>query len=133
MKKLLIILLALLLNFGLFAQESVKAKISSLDKVETVVEGLTTSSSEGSDDFPVYQYGVKKTMHFDKLYMLLVRHDIESSNPDIYITVELVDTNMKSTLYEMVRLMRVSGKTSEGRYSIKLQDVNSILIVRKGY
>jgi hypothetical protein len=67
------------------------------------------------------------------LYMILVRHDLQASDPDIYISVELIDMDDRSSIFEMAKFMRVSGSTGEGSFSIRLKDVNTMQVMRKGY
>ena len=107
--------------------------IVDLDDMATVIENTTTSSSDGSGSFPVYLYGDKQMKKFDDLYMILVRHDLEASDPNIYISVELIDMDDRSSVYEMAKYMRVSGSAESGPFSIKIKDINTLQVVRKGY
>ena len=130
--------LAALLSFSflmlaVFAKDPVKARIVDLEDVATVIENTTTSSSDGSGSFPVYLYGEKQMKNFDNLYMILVRHDLEASDPNIYISVELIDMDDRSSVYEMAKYMRVSGSAESGPFSIKIKDINTLQVVRKGY
>lgn len=134
MKKALSVLSLVLLITAVNAQNhSSKLKIVDLENVATVIDKASTSSSEGQDDFPVYQSGVKQTKKFDDLYMILVRHDLSPSDPNIYICVELIDMNDQSSVYEMAKYMRISGATESGPFSIKVKEINSMQIIRKGY
>ena len=127
-------LFVLLFFTGAFAQEAeVNAKITDLEKVTTRVENLTTSSSMKPDEFPVFQNGTQMTMHFSDLYMILVRHDLKASDPNLYMCVELVTPDDQSTLCEVAKYMRFSGETESGSFSIKVKEINAIEIVRKGY
>ncbi len=110
-----------------------KVKIVDLENVKTVVDNATTSSSTGMDDFPVYQNGVQELMHLDDFYMILVRHDQKASDPNLYVVVELLDMEHKSSIYEMARYMRFSGSSEAGPFSIKVKDINTLEILRKGY
>lgn len=117
-----------------FAQgQGVKVKFVDLENVKTVVDNATTSSSTGMDDFPVYLNGVQELMHLDDLYMILVRHDQKASDPNLYVVVELLDMEHKSRMYEMARHMRFSGSSDAGPFSIKVKDINTIEVLRKGY
>ncbi len=128
------VLTLLLLITALNAQDHAsKLRIVDLENVATVIDKATTSSSEGQDDFPVYQQGEKQIMKFADLYMILVRHDLSASDPNIYICVELIDRNDNSSVYEMAKYMRISGATESGPFSIKVKDINSMQILRKGY
>ncbi|MCP4309873.1 MAG: hypothetical protein GY790_01300 [Bacteroidetes bacterium] len=134
LKKLLATLSVSLLIFALYAQEtSSKLRIVDLENVATVINSATTSSSEEQDDFPVYLDGIKQTKKFDDLYMILVRHDLKASDPNIYISVELIDMEDQSSIYEMAKYMRVSGQAESGSFSIKVKEINTIEVMRKGY
>ena len=126
--------LVIFFTASVFAQEQgVKVKIVDLENVKTVVDNATTSSSTGMDDFPVYQNGVQEILHLDDFYMILVRHDQKASDPNLYVVVELLDMDHKSSIYEMARYMRFSGRSEEGPFSIKVKDINTLEILRKGY
>jgi hypothetical protein len=128
------VLTLLLLITALNAQDHAsKLRIVDLENVATVIDKATTSSSEGQDDFPVYQQGEKQIKEFDDFYMILVRHDLDASDPNIYICVELIDINENSSVYEMAKYMRISGAAESGPFSIKVKDINSMQILRKGY
>ena len=113
--------------------QGMKVKIVDLENVKTVVDYATTSSSTGMDDFPVYQNGAQQLMHLDDLYMILVRHDQKASDPNLYVVVELLDMEHKSSMYEMARHMRFSGSSEAGPFSLKVQEINTIEVLRKGY
>lgn len=133
LKKALSSLALILLFMGLFAQEPVKVRIVDLEDVATVIDRASTSSADQSGDFPVYLDGVKQMEKFENLYMLLVRHDLEASDPNIYICVELIDLDDHSSVYEMAKYMRVSGNTDDENFSIKLKEINTLQVMRKGY
>ena len=118
---------------ALYAQEPSKVRIVDLEDVATVIDNSTTSSTDGSGNFPVYLYGEKQMKKFDDLYMILVRHDLPASDPSIYISVELIDMEDKSSIYEMAKYMRVSGAAESGSFSIKVKDINTLQVMRKGY
>lgn len=122
-----------LVIFGLYAQEPSKVRIVDLDDVATVIDKTTTSSADGSGDFPVYLYGEKQMKKFDDLYMILVRHDLPASDPGVYISVELIDMEDKSSIYEMAKYMRVIGAAESGSFSIKIMEINTLQVMRKGY
>ncbi len=134
LRKAFITLTFSLLITGLYAQDhSSKVRIVDLENVATVIIQASTSSSEGQDDFPVYLDGVKQIKKFDDLYMILVRHDLKASDPSIYICVELIDMDDHSSIYEMAKYMRVSGTAESGSFSIKVKEINSMQVMRKGY
>jgi hypothetical protein len=133
LKKALATLILSLVIFGLYAQEPSKVRIVDLEDVATVIDKTTTSSTDGSGNFPVYLYGEKQMKKFDDLYMILVRHDLPASDPSIYISVELIDMEDKSSIYEMAKYTRISGAAESGSFSIKVKDINTLQVMRKGY
>lgn len=134
MRKALIALTFTFLITGLHAQaHSSKVRIVDLENVATVINNVSTSSSLEADDFPVYQNGVKQMKKFDDLYMILVRHDLTASDSNIYICVELVDMEDHSSICEMAKYMRISGAADSGSFSIKVKEINTIQVMRKGY
>ncbi|MDX2431958.1 MAG: hypothetical protein QNK35_13565, partial [Bacteroides sp.] len=118
---------------ALFSQDPSKVRIVDLEDVAVVIDNATSSSADESGDFPVYLYGEKQMKKFDDLYMILIRHDIQASDPNIYITVELIDMDDQSSLFEMAKYMRVSGAGETGSFSIKVKDINTLQVMRKGY
>ncbi|MEN8228998.1 MAG: hypothetical protein ABFS38_12650 [Bacteroidota bacterium] len=114
-------------------EQGVTIKINDIEKVTSVVKNATTSSSTDSGDFSVYQSGTLQMKKFSDYYMILVRHDLTPSDPNVYISVELVDRNDQSVIYEMAKYMRVSGTTDQGPFSIKVKDINAIEVVHKLY
>jgi hypothetical protein len=134
LKKAFTALTLLLLISGLYAQDhSSKLRIVDLENAATVINNATTSSSGNGADFPVYQNGVKQMKKFDDLYMILVRHDLSASDPNIYLCVELIDMEDRSSVYEMAKYMRISGAAESGPFSIKMKEINTMQVMRKGY
>lgn len=133
LRKVFATLVLSLIVSGLYAQEPSKVRIVDLEDVDTVIDNATTSSAGEGGDFPVYLEGEKQMKKFDDLYMILVRHDLEASDPNIYICVELIDMDDHSSVFEMAKYMRVSGAAESGPFSIKLKEVNTLQVMRKGY
>ncbi|MFO7668215.1 MAG: hypothetical protein R6W31_01020 [Bacteroidales bacterium] len=121
------------LILGLYAQDPSKVKIVDLEDVTIVIENATTSSADVTGDFPVYLDGEKQMKKFDDLYMILVRHDLQASDPNIYICVELIDMDDQSSIFEMAKYMRVSGTAETGPFSIQVNKLNTLQVIRKGY
>ena len=132
-RKFLATLCISILVSGLYAKDPAKVRIVDLEDVATEIENATSSSAEGDHDFPVYLYGEKQMKKFNDLYMILVRHDMEPSDPDRYICVELVDMKDQSSIYEMAKYMRISGSTEAGSFNIRIKDINTLQVLRKGY
>lgn len=125
----------LLVSFGLatYAQgKSVTVKITDLEKVTTIVQNASSSSSSscGTSDFPVYQGADLQDVDIANLTWISVRHDLSPSDPS-YIKVELTFKDGKTGIYEMVRYIRFTGKTDEGNFAIMVKEINTIEIVQK--
>jgi len=118
---------------GTFAQEQVVVKITDLEKVTTTLSNATTSSSSScnTSDFPVYQGSTLKEIDFADLTWISVRHDLTPSDPNNYISVELTFKDGKTGIYEMVKHIRFTGKTSEGSFSLKVMETNTVEVVQK--
>ncbi|TFH27968.1 MAG: hypothetical protein E4H10_02080 [Bacteroidia bacterium] len=119
---------------GTFAQEQkVTVKITDLKKVSTTLTNATTSSSSScnTSDFPVYQGSTLKEIDFADLTWISVRHDLAASDPNNYVSVELTFKDGKTGIYEMVKHIRFTGKTSEGNFSLKVMETNTVEIVHK--
>ena len=119
-----------------FAQdgEAVTAKIIPVEGETVTVHRVSTSSSSScmTSDFPVYMGTEKLDVDFSELTELYVRHDIPASDPNNYMSVELIFDDGREGIYEMVKHIRFTGKADNGSYSIKVSDVNMIQVV-KGY
>ena len=118
---------------ALHAEDPTKVRIVDLEDVATQIENATSSSANGEGDFPVYLYGEKQMKKFDDLYMNRVRHDFEARDPSRYISVELIDMADNSSIFEMAKYMRFSGASNAGTFSIKLLEINTLQVMRKGY
>ena len=118
---------------GTFAQEQVVVKITDLEKVTTTLSNATTSSSSScnTSDFPVYQGSTLKEIDFADLTWISVRHDLTPSDPNNYISVELTFKDGKTGIYEMVKHIRFTGRTSEGSFSLKVMETNTVEVVQK--
>jgi hypothetical protein len=120
---------------GTFAQgERVSVKITDLKNVTTTLTNATTSSSSScnTSDFPVYQGSTLKEVNLADLTWISVRHDLNSSDPNNYVSVELTFKDGKSAVYEMVKHIRFSGRDAEGNnVNIKVLDINTVQIVQK--
>lgn len=118
---------------GTFAQEQVVVKITDLEKVTTTLSNASTSSSSScnTSDFPVYQGSTLKEIDFADLSWISVRHDLKSSDPNNYVSVELTFKDGKTGIYEMVKHIRFTGRTSEGSFSLKVIETNTVEVVQK--
>ena len=133
LKRIIASLTLVLFILALHAQDPTKVRIVDLEDVATQIGNATSSSADGEGDFPVYLYGEKQMKKFDELYMILVRHDMEASDPNRYISVELIDLDDRSSIFEMAKYMRFSGASEAGPFSIKLMEINTLQVLRKGY
>ena len=119
---------------GTFAQEQkVTVKITDLEKVTTTLTNASSSSSSScnTSDFPVYQGSTQTDLDFADLSWISVRHDLKASDPNNYVSVELTFKDGKTGIYEMVKHIRFTGKTSEGSFSLKVMETNTVEIVHK--
>ncbi len=125
---------ALFSGVVLAQEESVTVKITPIEGETVTVQRASTSSSSScmTSDFPVYMGQEKTDVNFKDLREIYVRHDITASNPNNYISVELVWKDGKEGVYEMVKHIRFTGQTEDGSYSIKVPEVNMIQVVQ-GY
>ena len=125
----------LLVSFGLATSaqgRGVTAKITDLEKVTTIVQNASSSSSSScnTSDFPVYQGTETKDVDIADLTWISVRHDLTPSDPS-YIKLELTFKNGTSGIYEMVRYIRFTGSSGEESFAIQVKDINTIEIVQK--
>lgn len=119
---------------GTFAQgQGPTVKITDLKKVTTTLTNASSSSSSScnTSDFPVYQGSTLKEIDFADLTWISVRHDLTSSDPNNYISVELTFKDGKTGIYEMVKHIRFTGKTEEGSFSLKVTETNTVEVVQK--
>jgi hypothetical protein len=130
-RKAITVLALAMMVLGVLAQQGVPpVKIMDLNKVETVVYNISSSSSTScmSPDFPVLRGGSRKDVNFNDLTWLTVRHDIPTDN-DAYITVELTSKNGQTETLEMIRSIRFTGRTNSGDFSIQVKDINTLQVM----
>jgi len=132
-KLVLVLLLGAIYMTASAQYEAIGLRLSDLEKNRIDLTEYTTSSATKNNDFPVYVYGEKQALLFEDVYMILVRHDMEASNPDVYIWIEVIDRKDNSTLYEAAKYMRIRGKKEDESFSINLNKLNSIEVLRKGW
>ena len=125
----------LLVLFGVatYAQgKSITVKITDLEKVTTIVQNASTSSSSdcGTSDFSVYQGSTLKEVDIADLTWISVRHDLTPSDPN-YIRLELTFKDGTSGIYEMVRYVRFTGMSEEGNFALMVKEINTIEIVQE--
>ncbi len=126
------IVLVFLIITGAFAQPpQFKVKITDTKGVTTIVERVSSSSSSScnTSDFPVYQGTEKRDVDFSDLKSIIVRHDQPAEDANNYITIELVDKKGKSGIYEMIKNIRITGKSESGDFSVKINDVETIEVL----
>ena len=125
-----------LMAMGMWGQASdLKVRVTDLDGKTTVIQQVSSSSSSSceSSDFPVYQGSAKTDVDYNDLKHLMVRHDTPASDPNNYLTVELLFNDGRTGLYEMVRHIRITGKSESGNFSLKVSEMNMLEIVEKFY
>jgi hypothetical protein len=125
-------LLLILVFLGANAQgPKLKVKITDTDGTATVVSNVSSSSSSScnTSDFPVYQGTTKTDVDFNDLKKVIIRHDLPAEDRNNYLTVELFKNNGESGLYEMIRNIRITGKSEEGNFSVKVIDLQAIEVL----
>lgn len=131
-RRVISVLVLALMATGVFAQrQGTRVKIVDNHDVATVLRNVTSSSSSScnTSDFPVYQGSNRSDINFSDLQKVIVRHDTPASDVNNYITLELVNKDGKSGMYEMVKNIRFTGLTDDGRFSIKVEDIKSVEIL----
>jgi len=121
-----------LVMLGVNAQgPKLKVRITDTDGTATVVSNVSSSSSSScnTSDFPVYQGTTKTDVDFNDLKKVIVRHDLPAEDKNNYLTVELIMNSGESGLYEMIRSIRITGKSEEGNFSVKAFDVQAIEVL----
>jgi len=129
----LLLLLGAIFVSATAQNEVIGLRVTDLEKNRSDLTEFRTSSGTKDNDFPVYVFGEKQPLLFEDVYMILVRHDVEASNPDIYITIEVINLQDKSTLYEAAKYMRIAGNKEGGPFSIKLNQLNGMEVLRKAW
>jgi hypothetical protein len=96
-----------------------------------MVENATSSSSSScnSSDFPVYHDGSRSDVNLRDLNRIIVHPDRSTKNDEIYVAVELIDRNGESSMTEMIRNIRFMGQTGDGRFSRKIEDIQTVDVV----
>jgi hypothetical protein len=116
-----------------FAQAPVLAvRVVDVENVATLVMAPTSSSASScnSPDFPVIRSGSKEEIDFNNISWLTVRHDIPASS-EIYVTVELTSRSGSVETVEMIGGIRISGKTEEGEFRVKVKDISTLQVLHK--
>ncbi|MCK4745477.1 MAG: hypothetical protein KAT15_00500, partial [Bacteroidales bacterium] len=132
LKKVVSLLLLTLIVAGAFAQESkLQVKVTDTNDEATIVYNVSSSSSSScnTSDFPVYQGTSKTDVNFSDLKKVIVRHDLPAEDNTNYLSVELITKNGKSDIYEVIKSIRITGKSEDGDFSVKVIDVKTIEIL----
>ncbi len=133
MKRIFSALISTFLILGAVAQEQeLKVKIVDTDNVTTIINQVSSSSSSScnTSDFPVYQGTTKRDVDFRDIKKVIVRHDKPAEDVNNYLTVELIQRNGESSVYEMIKNIRITGKSDEGDFSVKVIDVKTIEVLQ---
>ena len=126
------VIIGIMVIGGLTAQQPrLKVKITDKEDVTTIVENISSSSSSScnTSDFPVYQGTTKTDMNFRDLKKVVVRHDKPAEDATNYLSVELISNEGESGIYEMIKSIRIIGKSEEGNFSIKVIDVKTVEVL----
>ena len=124
------LLLAALVMASHAQEKKVIVKITDLEKETATVTNASTSSSSScnTSDFPVYQGPELKDIDIADLTWINVRHDLTPSDPN-YVSLELTFMDGSSGIYEMVKYIRFTGATKEGKFALAVRGINTIEIV----
>jgi hypothetical protein len=117
---------------GMAAQEHVPPiRVVDTKKASTVVYQASSSSSTScqSPDFPVLRGGSRKDVNFNDLNWITVRHDLPVADENLYITVELTSRNGTTEVLEMIKSIRLTGKTDQGDFSIEVKDISTVQVL----
>jgi hypothetical protein len=129
LKKLILVMTMLTWIAGIYAQrQQFMVKITDNQDQTALVENATSSSSSScnTSDFPVIQGGSRTDINFRDLNRIIVHPDRSTKNDEVYVAVELIDRDGKSTMTEVVRSIRFMGDTENGRYRKKIEDIRTV-------
>ena len=131
-KRIILAGIIILIINGIYAQKTVPTiKVMDIEKVTTLVQSASTSSSSScnSPDFPVIKGGSRKDINFNDLSWISVLHGIPSKEGKVYIPVELTLRNGETEMVDMIRNIRITGKTDKGEFSIQVKDISSVQVL----
>ncbi|MEZ5069468.1 MAG: hypothetical protein R2751_00520 [Bacteroidales bacterium] len=132
--RIFLLLIPCLLSQGsLLAQErGPRLRITDGDGQATVVEGGTSSSSSScnTSDFPVYVGENRVDMDFKELTEVVVHPQRPTRNNQVYISVEIFTLDGRSDMVEMVRQIRIGGRTGDGTFGLKVEDIQRVEVLR---
>jgi hypothetical protein len=133
LRKIFTLLLLVAFVIASHAQEKkVWVKITDLEKETTTVTHASTSSSSScnTSDFPVYQGSDMKDIDIADLTWINVRHDLTPSDPN-YVSLELTFMDGSKGIYEMVKHIRFTGATEEGKFALAVKEINTVEVIHK--
>jgi len=132
LKRLISVLVLLTWILGVYAQQQ-RFMIKVVDNQNQIamVENATSSSSSScnSSDFPVYHDGSRSDVNLRDLNRIVVHPDRSTKNDEIYVVVELIGRNGESSMTEMIRNIRFMGNTGDGRFSRKIEDIQTVDVI----
>lgn len=131
-KKVMSMLLLALIIIGANAQEpKVKLRIVDTGDVTTIIDNVGTSSSSSCNtaDFPVYQGKSLTEVNFSDLKKIIVRHDKPAEDDTNYLSVEIITKSGVSDVFEMIKNIRITGKSEYGDFSVKIVDVKTVEVL----
>ncbi len=130
--RLISILVVLTWTTGIIAQnQRFMIKIVDNQDQTVLVENATSSSSSScnSSDFPVFRDGSRTDVNFRELNRIVVHPDRSTKNDEMYVAVELIGRDGTSSMIEMIRNIRFMGKTGDGRFSRKIEDIRTVDVI----
>ncbi len=117
---------------GIYAQEStLSIRVVDIENSTALVQSPSSSSSTScnSPDFPVIRGGSRKDINFNDISWITVRHDRQAKNSDIYVAVDLTLISGVVEEVEMIKNIRITGKSDAGDFSIMIKEINTLQVM----
>jgi hypothetical protein len=122
----------LVLTTGLYAQgQRFMIRITDTENKTSILENATSSSSSScnSSDFPVMQKGSRTDVNFRDLNKIVVHPERSTQNDEMYVAVELFHRDGSSEMTEMIRSVRMMGRSEEGRYGKRIDEIREVDVI----
>ncbi|MCP4309876.1 MAG: hypothetical protein GY790_01315 [Bacteroidetes bacterium] len=130
--KILLLLIMVMGMTGIYAQEStLSIRVVDIENSTALVRSPSSSSSTScnSPDFPVIRGGSRKDINFNDISWITVRHDRQAKNSDIYVAVDLTLISGVVEEVEMIKNIRITGKSDAGDFSIMIKEINTLQVM----